>query len=127
MSNIPNELFYTDTHEWIKLGDDGVCTLGVTEHAVSSLGDLVFIKLPSVGAKIIAKGDCGVIESVKSASDFYLPVAGEITEVNSDISNAPKVISEDPYGKGWLVKFKPDNVDDVKGLLKADDYAKIAH
>ncbi len=124
MSTVPADLYYTDTHEWIRLESDGTATVGVTDHAQEAMGDMVYIDLPEVGTNIAAKGDCAVLESVKSASDIYAPVAGEIVTVNEQLSDTPDLVNKDAYGDGWIFKIRPENLDDVKGLMNAEAYQK---
>ena len=120
--SIPNELQYSSDHEWIASGDDAV-TVGITQHAVDALGDVVYVELPAVGDEVTAGEPCGEIESTKSVSDLFAPMSGEIVEVNDAVADATEMIGEDPYGTGWLFKIKPsgDSVD----LLTADQYAAL--
>ena len=115
---------YQKTHEWARLSGSEV-TVGITDHAQEELSDLVFVELPRVGTKY-NKGDVfGVVESVKAASDLYMPAAGSITATNTALEKAPETINKDPYGAGWLVKFKPDNPADLDTLLDANAYGKF--
>lgn len=116
---------YQDTHEWArKEGDLIVC--GITDHAQDSLSDVVFVELPSVGDSL-AKGDIfGVVESVKAASDLYMPMSGEIVEVNELLEDEPEKVNDDPFGEGWMIKFKPADSGEWDSLLSGDDYEKIA-
>ena len=123
MSNIPNELKYTKTHEWIKIDNDEV-TVGITEHAQGLLGDLVYVELPEVGEKFSASDDICVVESVKAASDVYAPIDGEVIEVNETLVNDPSQINQLPYKDGWLFKFKALNLLQLEELLSAEEYAK---
>lgn len=125
MSDIPKELSYTNTHEWIEHGGDGTVTVGITDYAQSSLGDLVFVELPEAGTKISAGDAVAVIESVKAASDIYAPVDGEIAEINEQLADAPELVNEDPFGEGWLFKLTLDDEDELDGLLDADAYQAI--
>lgn len=120
MSN-PSNLKYTASHEWVKTEADGSITVGITQHAQELLGDMVFVESPEVGIKFKAKEECAVVESVKAAADVYAPVAGTITGVNEELSNAPEKINEDPFG-AWLFKMKPDNAADVAALMDASAY-----
>ena len=122
--NVPANLYYTATHEWVRLESDGTVTMGVTDHAQHAMGDMVFVDLPEIGKKVAAKGECGVLESVKSASDFYSPVAGEVIAVNELLATTPDVVNKDPYGAGWVVKLRPTDVADVKALMNAEAYKK---
>ena len=123
MSNIPAELKYVASHEWLRAEADGTVTVGITEHAQELLGDIVFIELPEVGVELAADEQAGVVESVKAASDVYAPIAGEIVEVNEALVSAPETANSDPYGDGWFFKIKPANAADLDGLLSAEQYA----
>ncbi|WP_435939310.1 glycine cleavage system protein GcvH [Moraxella bovoculi] len=122
MSNIPNDLKYVASHEWLKLEDDGIITVGITDHAQDLLGDVVFVELPEVGRTVSADEEIAVVESVKAASDVYAPIAGEIVEINEELVDAPELANEDPYGKAWFFKIKPTNPADYDGLMTADEY-----
>lgn len=122
MSNLPNDLKYTKSHEWAKAADDGTLLIGITHHAQELLGDMVYVELPEVGRKLAADEECAVVESVKAASDVYCPVAGEIVEVNGTLSDQPELINQDPYGKGWMFRLRPDDPAAVGGLLDAAAY-----
>jgi glycine cleavage system H protein len=125
MSNIPTELKYTKDHEWIKLMDDGTAVVGITDYAQTSLGDVTFVELPDEG-ETFAKGDSfSVVESVKAASDIYLPMDGEVLEINSPLEDSPELINQDPYGEGWLIKFKITDPAGLEELLSAEDYAPL--
>ena len=121
MSN-PNSLKYADTHEWVRLEESGELTIGITDHAQDLLGDLVFADLPEVGQRFSAQEECMLLESVKAASDIYMPVSGEISAINSDLEDEPEKINEDSFGEGWLFKIQPDNSADIEALLSAEDY-----
>ena len=108
MSEIPGDLHYTETHEWLRQLDDGTIELGITEHAQHSLGDLVFVELPEVGAELSAGEGCVVVESTKAASDVYSPVDGEVAAVNDALTDHPENVNEDPYGDGWLIRIRTD-------------------
>lgn len=123
MSNIPKELRYTSTHEWVRAEGDGVFTIGITEHAQELLGDMVFIEVPEVGTGVATGDECAVVESVKSASDVYTPIAGEIVEVNEDLEDSPELVNSDAFGEGWLFKVKAEDPSEVDGLLDAEGYA----
>lgn len=123
MSNIPAELKYVSSHEWLRLEADGSVTVGITGHAQELLGDIVFVELPEVGASLAADEQAGVVESVKAASDVYAPIAGEIVAVNESLPDAPETANSDPYGEGWFFKIKPANPADLDGLLSAEQYA----
>lgn len=122
--NYPSELKYTKSHEWVRLEGD-VAVVGITDFAQDALGDVVFVELPQVGKVAEAGAAIAVVESVKTASDIYAPVAGEIIEVNNALGNKPELLNESPYGEGWLFKMKV-NPADVEGLLSARDYQAIA-
>jgi glycine cleavage system H protein len=119
--SIPNELKYTSDHEWVRIeGEDFV--IGITDHAQNSLGDVTFVELPDIGAKFEDKAVFGVVESVKAASDLYMPVTGEIIEVNDSLNDSPEKVNSDPYGNGWMIKIRPDQADSIGSLLDADAY-----
>ena len=120
--NIPADLKYTESHEWIRTEPDGTLTVGITDHAQDALGDLVFIELPEVGKVLSAKENCVVLESVKAASDAYAPVAGEIIAVNTPLTDSPETLNSEPY-EAWLFKMKPAADATTGGLLNASDYA----
>lgn len=122
MSNIPADLKYTKSHEWIRVETDGSLTIGVTDHAQEALGDVVFLELPEAGRTVAAGDACAVIESVKAASDIYAPVAGEIIANNQDAIDAPESVNADAYST-WLFKIKPANAGDVSALMDATAYA----
>lgn len=121
MSN-PSFLKYADTHEWIRREDGGELTIGITEHAQDLLGDLVFAELPEIGQRFAAKEECMLLESVKAASDIYMPVSGEISAINTALTDEPELINQQPYGDGWLFKIQPDNIADIEVLLSAEAY-----
>ncbi len=121
MSNIPDDLYYAKSHEWLKDNGDGTYSVGITDHAQEALGDLVFVEAANEGA--VQAGDaCCVVESVKAASDIYSPISGAITETNAALEESPELINSDPYGEGWLFKMQGDAVD-VTTLLDAASYA----
>ena len=122
MSNIPSDLRYATTHEWVRPEGDGTFTVGISEHAQELLGDMVFVELPDVGATVSAGDDIAVAESVKAASDVYAPIGGEIVGVNEDLEDSPELVNSDPYGDGWLFRIKADDADDVEALLDAEGY-----
>ena len=123
-SNIPSDLFYADSHEWLKL-DGSIGTVGITDHAQHELSDVVFVELPKVGKKVAAKAPIAVVESVKAASDIYSPVAGEIIEINTALEGEPVLVNSDPYGKAWMFKIKLDDVAEAKSLKNAADYGAL--
>ncbi len=119
--NHPSELKYARTHEWVKIEGDLVIT-GITDHAQDELGDLVYVETPEVGSHVTAGEQAGVVESVKTASDIHAPVSGTVMEVNTNLEDDPDFVNEDPYGKGWIYKIKPDNMADVEKLLTNEEY-----
>ena len=120
--SIPNELKYTSDHEWVKMeGSDFV--IGITDHAQDSLGDVTFVELPEIGARFEDKAVFGVVESVKAASDLYMPVTGEIIEVNNSLNDSPEKVNSDPYGDGWMIKIRPDQAESLATLLDAGAYS----
>ncbi|MFT5276916.1 MAG: glycine cleavage system H protein [Granulosicoccus sp.] len=123
MSNIPTELRYASTHEWVRSEGDGVFTVGISEHAQDLLGDMVFVDLPDVGDAVTTGDDCAVAESVKSASDIYAPITGEVVEVNEQLEDSPELVNSDAFGDGWMFKVKAEDPDEVEGLLDAEAYA----
>ena len=120
--NNPTSLKYADTHEWVRLEQTGEITVGITDHAQDLLGDMVFAELPEVGQRFTAKEQCMLLESVKAASDIYMPVGGEISAVNSNLEDEPELINQDSFGDGWLFKLQPDNPADMNALLSAEAY-----
>lgn len=125
MSNVPKELKYTDSHEWLRLEDDGTVSVGITDHAQELLGDIVFVELPEVDAEFGANDQVAVVESVKSASDVNTPIAGVIVAINEDLADAPETINGDAYGEGWFYKIKPTNVADLEALMDAVAYTDM--
>ncbi len=123
MSEIPADLKYTKTHEWVRDNGDGTVTVGITDHAQELLGDVVYVELPEVGAKVTIEEACAVVESVKAASDIYAPVSGEVAEVNDLLEDEPGTINSDPYGEGWLFSIELSDPGELDGLLDADGYA----
>lgn len=122
MSEIPSDLRYTESHEWVSSEEDGVVKIGVSDHAQAQLGDLVFVELPEVGATFGQGDACAVVESVKAASDIYSPLSGEIVAVNEDLADSPETVNNDPYGDGWLFSIRPENMDDLEELMDAETY-----
>ena len=120
--SVPEELKYTRSHEWVRTEGD-TATIGITDHAQDELGDVVFVELPEVGATFDAGDSFGTVESVKAVSDLYIPVGGEVTEVNEALNDQPEKINEDPYGEGWMVKLRVS--DEGSGLLSASDYEQF--
>ena len=125
MSNVPANLKYASSHEWMLLNADGSVTVGITDHAQEALGDLVFIELPEVGAHYDAEKEIAIVESVKAAADVYAPIAGTVTEVNQAAADAPESVNQDAYA-AWLFKLTPDNVTDLDQMLDAAAYQAVA-
>lgn len=121
MSELPGDLLYTNEHEWLRREDDGSVTIGITDHAQSALGDLVYVELPEVGQDLDSGGDMAVVESVKAASDVFAPITGNVVAVNEELSDDPEKINADPYGDGWIVRLQPGAGDDGD-LLTPDAY-----
>jgi len=125
MSEIPGELKFMKSHEWVRVEGDGKATIGISEHAQELLGDLVYVELPAVGDRLEAGNTCAVVESVKAASDVYAPITGTVTAVNSALIDAPEIINEDAYGEGWLFVVEIEDLDEINELLGPDDYADL--
>jgi glycine cleavage system H protein len=125
MSNIPKDLKYTKSHEWVKPNSDGSITVGITHHAQDLMGDMVFVDLPTAGTQVTSGKECGVVESVKAASDVYAPVSGEIVEANAALADSPETVNKDPYGSGWMFRLKPANKAEVDALLDAKAYEAL--
>lgn len=121
--NVPDDLFYTESHEWVRREDDNA-RVGITDHAQAELTDVVYVELPKVGAQAEARGQIAVVESVKAASDIYAPVKGTVVEVNKALEANPALINTDPFGEGWIFILKMDSPDDVKQLKDAAAYKK---
>jgi len=124
MSEIPDELKYTRSHEWVRDEGDGIVAVGITDHAQELLGDLVFVELPEVGTELSAGGECAVVESVKAASDVYSPLDGEVAEVNETLADSPEAINEAPY-ENWIFRMRPSDPSQLDELLDAEAYAKV--
>lgn len=123
MSDFPDELKYSPTHEWVRVEEDGSVTVGISDHAQELLGDIVFIELPEEGSNVSAKDEMSVVESVKAASDIYAPISGEIIAINDDLNDAPETVNSDPYGEGWICRILPSNPQELEELLDAETYA----
>ncbi len=123
MKKVPGELKYVATHEWAKK-DDEIATIGITDHAQDLLGDIVFIELPTIGQHVQSGDECGVVESVKAASDIYSPLSGEVIEINSDLEQTPGLVNKDPYGEGWIFKIRLKQPDEYEKLLSPEHYEK---
>lgn len=126
MSSIPANLRFADSHEWVLDNGDGTVTIGISDHAQESLGDVVFVELPEVGRTLELKDEFGVVESVKAASDLYAPVAGEVIEVNEALDDAPETLNESPYEDGWIMKVRLEDATQIDDLLDADGYQAVA-
>ncbi|WP_392339598.1 glycine cleavage system protein GcvH [Moritella marina] len=124
MSNIPAELKYATSHEWVRREEDGTFTVGITEHAQGLLGDMVFIDLPDVGDDVEAGEDCAVGESVKAASDIYAPISGEVVAINEELEDSPELVNSDAFGEGWLFRVKATDESELEALLDAAGYAE---
>lgn len=124
MSNIPEELKYTESHEWVSLEADGSARIGITDHAQEALGDLVFVELPAVGDNIDQGDACAVVESVKAASDIYSPLTGEVLAVNDALEDDPGIVNADPYGDGWLYSVSLADAGELENLMDAEAYAE---
>jgi glycine cleavage system H protein len=122
--NVPKELKYAESHDWMRAEADGTVTVGITDHAQEALGDLVFIELPAIGRKLAAGEACAVVESVKAASDVYAPIAGEVVAANTAVTTAPESLNADAYG-AWLFRIKPDDPNALAGMLDAAAYEKL--
>lgn len=125
MSNIPDDLRYTEEHEYIKPSDAAdVVIVGITDYAQGELGDVVYVQLPEVGATLEKMDEFGTIEAVKAVSELFSPIAGEVVEVNSALEGDPSLVNQDPYGNGWMIKLRPKNMADVEDALTAADYTE---
>ena len=126
MSHIPDYLKYTKDHEWLRLNNDGTGFIGITEHAQDSLGDITFVELPEIGAIFAAGEAIGVVESVKAASDLFMPVEGEVLEINEQLLESPELVNDDAYGEGWMVKIRLKGDGENHDLLTPEAYLDIA-
>ena len=124
MSELPGDLLYTTDHEWLRRESDGSVTIGITEHAATALGDLVYVELPEEGQDVEAGGEMAVVESVKAASDVYAPVAGSVAAINEDLADDPEKINADPYGDGWIVRMQVASIDESE-LMSPDAYQQL--
>lgn len=122
MSNVPSELKYLSSHEWVRVEHDGTAYIGITDHAQEAMGDLVYVEAPEVGSKVTAGEEAGVVESVKAASDIYAPVSGEVIEINDALEDAPETVNNDPYGDGWMFKVVLAHAGELEELLTAEAY-----
>jgi glycine cleavage system H protein len=126
MSEIPSELLYRESHEWVRYDEDGTATVGITDHAQAQLGDMVFIEVPEPGMSYEQGDACAVVESVKAASDVYAPLTGEVIESNSALEDSPELVNTDPYGDGWLFRMQLSDLSEIDGLLDPKAYAELA-
>ena len=124
MSDIPGDLKFLSSHEWVRVEPDGSVTIGISDHAQDLLGDIVFVELPDIGQSIDAETDAAIVESVKAASDVYSPISGEVTEVNSILEDQPEIINSSPYEDGWFFKMMPSDLDEIENLLSPEDYSE---
>ncbi len=125
MSEIPAELLYRESHEWVRDEGNGVVVVGISDHAQQALGDMVYVELPEPGMSYEQGDACAVVESVKAASDAYAPVSGEVIEVNNALEDSPELVNNDPYGDGWLFMLQMSNPEELDGLLSAEAYAEL--
>ena len=125
MSQIPENLKYTQEHEWVRVEEDGTVVIGVTDYAQSSLGDITFVELPETDESFESGDTFGVVESVKAASDLYMPLAGKVIETNETLMDSPESVNSDPYGEAWLIRIKPDDTSGLGALMDAASYADI--
>jgi glycine cleavage system H protein len=125
MSEIPSELRYRESHEWVRVEDDGTVVVGISDHAQGELGDMVFVELPEPGMSYDQGEACAVIESVKAASDVYAPLSGEVLKANGELEDSPELVNSDPYGDGWLFRLLPSDASQIDGLLDAAAYAEL--
>jgi len=123
MSEIPSDLRYANSHEWLRVEDDGTVVIGISDHAQGELGDMVFVELPEPGMSYDQGEACAVIESVKAASDIYAPLSGEVVKANGELEDAPELVNSDPYGEGWLFRMIPSDPAQIDGLMDAEAYA----
>lgn len=119
---LPSDCRYTKDHEWVRLDDDGLVTVGVTDYAQGELGDIVFVEIHPVGTEVAAEAPFGTVEAVKTVSELFAPVAGTVEAINDALDGAPEAVNQDPYGDGWMVKIRPSDPADVEGLMTADEY-----
>ena len=122
--NIPSDLLYSNDHEWVKL-DGEIATVGITDFAQRELGDIVYVEIETVGETLDREEVFGTVEAVKTVSDLFMPISGEVLEFNSDLEDNPEAVNEQPYGSGWMIKIKMDNISQIKNLLDADQYKQL--
>jgi len=125
MGDIPGDLKFLSSHEWVRVEPDGSVTIGISDHAQDLLGDIVFVELPEIGQSIDAETDAAIVESVKAASDVYSPISGEVTEVNPILEDQPEIINSSPYEEGWFYKMIPSDLGEIENLLSPEDYSEV--
>ena len=125
MGDIPGDLKFLSSHEWVRVEPDGSVTIGISDHAQDLLGDIVFVELPEIGQSIDAETDAAIVESVKAASDVYSPISGEVTEVNPILEDQPEIINTSPYEDGWFYKMMPSDLGEIESLLSPEDYSEV--
>ena len=125
MNDIPGDLKFLSSHEWVRVEPDGSVTIGISDHAQDLLGDIVFVELTEIGQSIDAETDAAIVESVKAASDVYSPISGEVTEVNPILEDQPEIINSSPYEDGWFYKMMPSDLGEVEDLLSPEDYSEV--
>ena len=125
MGDIPGDLKFLSSHEWVRVEPDGSVTIGISDHAQDLLGDIVFVELPDIGQSIDAETDAAIVESVKAASDVYSPISGEVIEINSILEDQPEIINSSPYEDGWFYKMMPSDLSEADNLLSPEDYSEV--
>ena len=125
MNEIPGDLKFKTSHEWVRVEQDGTVTVGISDHAQDLLGDIVFVELPDIGTQMNAEDEVAIVESVKAASDVYSPVSGEIIDVNELLLDNPETVNESPYSDGWFYKIQPDDLDEINELLSPEEYSEV--
>lgn len=125
MNEIPGDLKFLSSHEWVRVESDGTVTVGISDHAQDLLGDIVFVELPEIGQSVDAENNTAIVESVKAASDIYSPLSGEVIEVNSLLEDQPEIINSSPYEDGWFYKLTPSDLGELDNLLSPEDYSEV--
>ena len=125
MKEIPGDLKFRTSHEWVRVEENGTVTVGISDHAQDLLGDIVFVELPDIGSQISSEDEVAIVESVKAASDVYSPISGEVIEVNELLLDTPETINESPYSDGWFYKIQPDDINELDELLSPDEYGEV--
>jgi glycine cleavage system H protein len=123
--DFPDDLYYTEEHEWLRVEDGNVAAVGITDFAQSELGDIVFVEIDPEGTEVDQDGVFGTVEAVKTVSELYMPVSGTITAINTELESAPETVNNDPYGDGWMVKIEMADSSELDGLMRADDYSEL--